>query len=161
MATQKLQPTRALKVLPSDNANIPFINVARAGTNTGVQANRLKDNNGHFIFYNVAPGDIVYNTTNNTAATVISVTNSTTILLNADIFLTTPVNYIIYQESSQTGFSNQGAVLYIGGAGDIKVATSGNDIVTFVGIQAGTFFPVNVIKVFTTGTTCTNIIALW
>jgi len=153
MATQKLQPTRALQVLPSDNANIPFINVARAGTNTGVQANRLKDNNGNFIFYNVAPGDIVYNTTNNTAATVIS--------LNADIFLTTPVNYIIYQESSQTGFSNQGAVLYIGGAGDIKVATSGNDIVTFVGIQAGTFFPVNVIKVFTTGTSCTNIIALW
>jgi len=52
-------------------------------------------------------------------------------------------------------------VLYIGGAGDIRVLTEGGDDVTFFGVLAGSFLPVNVVRVFVTGTTATNIIALW
>lgn len=53
------------------------------------------------------------------------------------------------------------AVLYIGGAGNIRVLTAGGDDVTFNGVVAGTFLPIQVIRVFSTGTTATNIVATW
>lgn len=166
MATQKLQPTRALEVLPSNNANIPLPNLLASGTTTSAVTTQLIDTTANFIVttstgvqYKVNVGDIIYFA--GVAVTIAEVVNATTLLLNTTISLGSGAVYSIYQDSSKTGFSNQGAVLYIGGAGDIKVATSGNDIVTFVGIQAGTFFPINVVKVFATGTSCTNIIALW
>ena len=59
------------------------------------------------------------------------------------------------------GGVNNGCVLYVGGAGNIKVETVGGDEVTFVGINTGTFLPVQVVKVFATGTSATNILALW
>jgi hypothetical protein len=52
-------------------------------------------------------------------------------------------------------------VLYVGTGGTLKVLTEGGDEVTFTNIQDGSFFPVNVIKVFSTGTSATNIIAIW
>ena len=62
---------------------------------------------------------------------------------------------------SVSGGTNNGCVLYIGGAGNVKVETVGGDEVTFVGINTGTFLPVQVVKVFATGTSATNILALW
>ena len=59
------------------------------------------------------------------------------------------------------GTSNNGCVLYVGGDGDIKVTTAGGDEVTFVGLSAGTFIPVQVLKVWATGTNATDIVALW
>jgi hypothetical protein len=56
---------------------------------------------------------------------------------------------------------NNGCVLFVGGAGNIKVKTIGGDEVTFQGINTGAFIPVQVLRVFATGTTATNIIALW
>jgi hypothetical protein len=50
--------------------------------------------------------------------------------------------------------------LYIGGAGDLKVMTAGGDIVTLVGVLAGMFIPMNVKRVYATGTTATSILAL-
>ena len=52
-------------------------------------------------------------------------------------------------------------VLYVGVAGDVKVRTAGGDDVTFTGVLAGSFIPVQVVRVFDTGTTATNIVALW
>lgn len=60
-----------------------------------------------------------------------------------------------------TGGSNNGCVLYVGGGGNLKVLTVGGDEVTFVNIQDGSFLPVHVLRVFSTGTTSTNILALW
>ena len=60
-----------------------------------------------------------------------------------------------------TGGTNNGCVLYIGGAGNVKVLTVGGDEVTFSSAQAGLVIPVQVLKVFSTGTTATNIVALW
>jgi hypothetical protein len=62
---------------------------------------------------------------------------------------------------SVTGGTNNGCVLYIGGAGNVKVLTVGGDEVTFSSAQAGLVIPVQVLKVFSTGTTATNIVALW
>ena len=56
---------------------------------------------------------------------------------------------------------NNGCVLYVAGAGDLKVKTAGGDEVTFTGILAGTFLPVQVVRVFATGTTATTVLALW
>ena len=60
-----------------------------------------------------------------------------------------------------TGGSNNGCVLYIGGFGDVKVLTVGGDAITFAGVNGGTFMPVQVLKVFATGTSATDIVALW
>ena len=56
---------------------------------------------------------------------------------------------------------NNGCVLYVGVTGDVKVKTvAGNDVV-FTGVPAGSFMPIQVDQVFATGTTATNIVALW
>lgn len=52
--------------------------------------------------------------------------------------------------------------LYIGGAGNLVVdMAGGEDSVIFVGLQAGTFLPIRVQKVFATGTSATDILQLW
>lgn len=55
---------------------------------------------------------------------------------------------------------NDGSVLYIGTSGNLRVLTAGGQDVTFFSCHSG-FFPVNVIRIFATGTTASNIIALW
>jgi len=60
-----------------------------------------------------------------------------------------------------TGGTNNGCVLYIGLPGNVRVKTVGGDDVTFVGVYAGQFFPVQVIQVYATGTTAGEIVALW
>ena len=48
----------------------------------------------------------------------------------------------------------------IGVGGSLNVTTAGGDVVNFVGIGAGTFLPVQVIRVNSV-VTATDIIALW
>ncbi|MEY2869588.1 MAG: hypothetical protein RIR01_2085 [Bacteroidota bacterium] len=62
---------------------------------------------------------------------------------------------------SVSGGSNGGNCLYIGGTGNVAVQTEGGDLVTFYGVPAGTILQVKVIQVLSTGTTATNILALW
>ena len=62
---------------------------------------------------------------------------------------------------SISGGVNDGCVLYVGIGGDLTVITTGQDTVTFVNIQDGTFIPVQVLRVLSTGTTALNIVALW
>ena len=51
--------------------------------------------------------------------------------------------------------------LYIGTTGKVKVKTIGGNTVTFTAFPAGAFIPVLVDKVFTSGTTASNIILMW
>ena len=74
----------------------------------------------------------------------------------------TPSNTVdIPSVSTQDGTGNNGCVLYVGGFGDVRVLTAGGDDVTFVGINGGTFVPVQVLRVFATNTTATDIVAMW
>jgi len=57
--------------------------------------------------------------------------------------------------------ATQPAALYAGANGDIAVIMEGGDEVTFVGIKAGTFLPIAVTRVKATGTSVTNILAIW
>ena len=60
--------------------------------------------------------------------------------------------------------------LYIGTVGDVKVVLQDNidsgigdveEPVTFVAVPAGTILPVRAVKVLATGTTATNIVAMY
>jgi hypothetical protein len=157
MAYQKLQVSRALQVIKSDNANIPFPGVVSAGTSTSVVANQLVDSNAAFVALNVQVGDVVYNTTSSTAATVTRVLDEENLLLNADIFLASGNAYVVYSQNTK----NEGCVLYVGTGGNLHVLTHGGDDVKFANIVGGSFLPVQVLKVFSTGTTAADIVALW
>lgn len=50
--------------------------------------------------------------------------------------------------------------LYIGGAGNVSLVTTGGNTVTFVGLGAGTILPVTTARVRATDTTATAIVAL-
>lgn len=50
--------------------------------------------------------------------------------------------------------------LFIGGAGNLCVITSGGDTVLFTGVVAGTILPLRASRVKSTTTTATNIVAL-
>jgi len=156
MAYQKLQAGRAWSVYKSDNTDIPDIGTAGpTGTTTSGSATQLIDNTATFLTNGVQLGMIVVNTTDGTQTTVIGIENDTTLTVANNIFAVTAKAYVIY------GGEQEGAVLYIGTAGDLKVETVAGDEVTFVGVNTGAFFPVHVRKVFATGTSASNIIALW
>jgi hypothetical protein len=57
--------------------------------------------------------------------------------------------------------SSGACVLYVGTGGALKVRSAGGDDVIFTNIPDGTFLPVQVVRVFATGTTASDILALW
>jgi len=63
--------------------------------------------------------------------------------------------------SDSTDLASGARSLWIGAAGDVRLTTVGGDTVTFVGCTGGSVLPVCVARVHATGTTATNIIALW
>lgn len=154
MAYQKLQVSTALNIYKSDNANIPFANVVVAGISDAAALNELEDNTVDFIALNVQVGDVVYNTTTGTAATVTGVTN-TILALNANLF-SSAGDYIIYAQNNK-----EACVLYIGTGGNLRVLTASGQDVLFTGVLGGTFLPVQVLKVFSTNTTAGDLVALW
>jgi hypothetical protein len=156
MAYQKLQTTVGLNIVSTNNADIPSANIAASGLNGATLANELEDVTATFETDNVQVGDIVYNNVTLLAATVIQVIDETRLLLNANIFLSTAESYTVYVRSD-----NNASVLFIGTGGTLRVITAGGQDITFNAILGGTFLPVQVLKVFKTGTSATNLIALW
>ena len=55
----------------------------------------------------------------------------------------------------------EGCVLYIGIGGTLRVLTAGGDDITLINVPNGTFLPIQVIRVFASTTSATNIVALW
>tara|TARA_Y100000817_G_scaffold276882_1_gene238669 strand:- start:2981 stop:3460 length:480 start_codon:yes stop_codon:yes gene_type:complete len=159
MAYQKLQTGRALEVIYSDTINIPNIADVHA---TGVVSAappgpppQLVVASGDFLT-SVKVGDIVYNTTAKTVATVTGVVDDVTLNLSAAT-VTAADEFVIY------GDTNNGCVLYLGGAGNLRVVTVGGDDVLMTGVLAGTYVPMNVMRVKTTDTTvaASVILAMW
>ena len=62
--------------------------------------------------------------------------------------------------SDTVDLTNSG-FLYVGAAGDVKVDTSDGDTVTFTALAAGIVHPIRVKRVYSTGTTATNITAVY
>ena len=156
MAYQKLQAGEALAVIPSDTIRVPnpaaIANTGTAAAPTGAQL----VGTGTEFTKTVAVGDIVYDTTNSVVATVDAIVSDTVLTTSAAI--ATGASYVIY---SQANNPSNGCVLYVGVAGDVKVKMAGGNDVVFKGATAGSFLPINVLQVFATGTTATDIVALW
>jgi hypothetical protein len=53
------------------------------------------------------------------------------------------------------------SVIYVGGAGNIKITTAQGDEVTFFGVPSGQVIPVQVIRVWNTGTTATDLLRIY
>lgn len=154
---QKLQVGTALNIYKSDNANIPIPAVVTSGTGVAPVANELEDNvTGVFITKNVQTGDVVFNTTTGESATVVLVINEENLILNANIFTGAVNSYVIYSQNTK-----EACVLYIGTGGNLRVLTASGQDVTFANVLGGTFLPVQVLKVFSEGTSASNFVALW
>ncbi len=157
MAYLKLQVSKGIAVSPSDSTPLPnpeFIMTSGTTDAATSTADKLVGDGTTFTT-TVEVGNIVVNTTDNTMTNITGVDSGTTLSVADDIF-TSGEDYTIYK-MPETG----GAILYVGGSGNIKLTTASGSILTFNGLNAGTFVPVQTIKVFNTGTTATNIIALW
>ena len=159
MAIQTLQASRAISVIPDDNVVIPMPYVAASGTKSALTLpTTLEDltTPATFITDNVKVGDVVYNTTNVAIATVTSVNSETELTMSAGLGGVTADDYIIY-----TAGNNNGCLIYVGVGGDVAIETPAGDQVTLVGVPTGSFIPVHLIKIMSTGTTATTIVALW
>ena len=53
------------------------------------------------------------------------------------------------------------SVIYVGGAGSVKVTTAQGDDTTFVGLPTGSVIPVQVIRVWATGTNATSLLRIY
>jgi hypothetical protein len=51
--------------------------------------------------------------------------------------------------------------IYVGGAGNLQIITAGGSTATFVGLAAGTVLPMGAVRVLSTSTTATNLLALY
>ena len=154
MAYQKLQVGTGVAVIKSDTVDIPNVGgPSQSGTADGTTANKLVDSTAAFT--GSLTGYIVYNTTDNSAAYVIGVDSATELSLSANI-MASGENYVLYADT------NPGCVLYVGTGGDVRVLTASGADLTFANVANGTFLPVQVKRVFSTGSTSSaDILALW
>jgi hypothetical protein len=72
---------------------------------------------------------------------------------------------LVYPSDSETlqqqlSTRSKYSCLYVGVGGDVTVLTAGGDDVTFKNVPGGSFIPVHVSKVFSTGTTASSIVAV-
>jgi hypothetical protein len=160
MSYLKLNVSRALIVVPSDSIGIPNIaSKVTSGSATATTANKLVDSAKTFISSGVKIGDIIYNTTDNTVAKVTALDSETTLSVSANIFATGE-GYSIFGEEEKNG-----CIFMTGNHGSasmaVRVLTAGNDDVILDGLKAGEVFPIQVKKIFATGTDASKVVALW
>lgn len=227
---EKLQGYRWLKVIPSDTINIPFPgNKVFAGTASATNSGKLEMATATFYNDKVKPGDIIYNTTDLTIATVSSlytvsgtVTSSAAGELNASastfstskvragdivhnkttkkdavvltvesetkltvsgatfstgdafvVYSQTILNvssnifasgetFVIYADRKvEAAGANRASVFFVGVGGNISFVSVNGDVEIFKNVSSGTYHPVNASRINSTGTTATDIVALW
>lgn len=157
MAYQKLQVGTGIPVIPSNTIDIPAVSgptvdstMSQVPPNTSTIVDATQD---FTTIVGLVGSTVIVGTG---IARVASVVSAASIALDTAIAGTAAVPYQIY-----VGATNPGCVLYVGNTGNLRVLTSSNADLTFVGIPAGSFVPVQVKRVFAAGTTATDIIALW
>jgi hypothetical protein len=160
MAYQKLQQGRAINVIPSDNINIPSPSaIAAVGVNESTD-DKIIDSTKDFT-KSVKVNDTVYNLTTNEISYVTEIVAADELKVADSSLFTIGDEYKIF---STVDVRTEPCVLYIGTSGaakTLKVLTADKDIVTLVAPAAGFVIPLQVLRVFDTGTDVTNIVALW
>ena len=163
------QPSSAIAVINSDTINIPEPGIITSGTNTSGAATTLVDAGQDFLNpatnlngYNIKGGDVVIS-----AAGAICEIESVDQTDKTKLNLKTPGiaagAYEIYKGNYQIQGKSSGFTLFVGTGGPastLKVETVTGQAVTLKNIPDSSFIPVQVQKVFATGTTCSDIIGL-
>jgi len=164
---QKLQTGRAtpMETLLSDTIDsvnlYDFALPNKFGTaGFGSGGTQLVDQISVLPFDNVAVGDLVVNvTTTPNVATITEIVSANTIRLSNDISAVAGQTYAVYRRSTGP------ATLYVGtvGAGaTLKVRTAGGDDIVLDNLVQGTTIPLQVVRVYNTGTAnVSNIVALF
>ena len=155
------QPFSSVPVIPSDTLNIPQPGIITSGTNSTV-GTTLTDAGNNFLNsvtnpngYNISGGDVVY--AGGAIDEILAVATANTLTMQSS---TAAATYDIYKGNigGDTAFT-----LFVGtgGAGStLKLRTPAGDDVTLNNIPDSSFIPLQAIRVFATGTTCSNILAL-
>ena len=155
------QPFSSVPVIPSDTLNIPQPGIITSGTNSTV-GTTLTDAGNNFLNsvtnpngYNISGGDVVY--AGGAIDEILAVATANTLTMQSS---TAAATYDIYKGNigGDTAFT-----LFVGtgGAGStLKVRTANGEGVTLNNVPDSSFIPLQVIRVFATGTTCSNILAL-
>lgn len=63
--------------------------------------------------------------------------------------------------TSNTVNFDTASVIFVGGGGNVRVLTAQGTDVTFTGVLAGSILPVQVLRVFATNTTATNMVRVF
>lgn len=168
MAYQKLQTTSGINVVPSGDINIPspaseFTSGAATASAASPNLDRLTDSSGNFETKGVSVGDVVYVlhvATANQITTVASVDSETQLTLSDEVSFISGDSYRIFRAGE-----NNGCIIYIGtstnNAQPITIETAAGDEVTLKNVIQGSFLPVQVVKVFSSGTSVSDIVAFW
>lgn len=191
MATQKLQVGRALAVIPSDFANIPFpaVTVSSVATETFGSSEyiitqpegfNLSTESGElFTAITLGPPYVPgsFYLTDVYVDFIALGVQAGDIVYNygsmkaATVMQITNLHTLLLNVADvgvpgddyilYNGENNNGCVLYIGTSGAIAVTTVGGDEVVFNSVVEGQFIPVQTIKLSATLTTAEDILALW
>ena len=115
----------------------------------------------------VSIGDLILNVTNNTVTACTAVDQTYLTFASAAFPLKGDV-YKAYGNASQLNSNTTAFVVYVGAAAgtsatwaEVKVTTAAGNDITFSHFPTGTFLPVQCVRVWSSGTNATNLIALW
>ena len=159
MAYQRLQPTRALPIIPTDDLLLPGGPGAElaSGLTTSVFPNSLGDNVAPVDFRTIIKaGDTVYNLSTGSGARVIGVPRAGGLSLSADIFTVINERYAVYSV-----VDGGGAVLWVSTGGSISGKTAGGDDIVLANVPDGSLLPILMSVINQTGTTATGMYGLW
>ena len=164
---QKLQVGRgtAMDELLSDTIDSINLYDVRVSATAGINSN-IPYGAGFLLFdftgglANVEVGDLVYNTSSvPRVTTIIEIVSSIQVVLKDDISVTNGVPFRVLKRSTGP------ATLYIGSASStntLKVRTAGGDDVVYNNVDAGGMLPVQVTRIYSTGTVgVSNLVALF
>ena len=149
----------AFNFFPSDSATIPDPkNILGTGNSDGatIAANKLIDNTVNFVKLGVQVGATVYNFQGGAGSNVTAVAENE-LTLEEDIF--TVVNQF-YGVANNSAISGADAI-WTGTGGDIVGVTKQGLQVDFLNVPANTILPVSFLKVLETGTTTSDMVALF
>jgi len=161
------QPSSAIAVIPSDSINIPVPGIITNGTNTSGVATTLTDAGQDFLNsttnangYNISGGDIVISAAG-VICEIASVDSATQLTLLAPGIAAG--TYDIYKGNYQIQGESEGFTLFVGTGGPattLRIQTVAGQDVTLLNVPDSSFIPIQVQRIWSTGTTCSNILAL-
>ena len=162
------QPHSSLFVVPSDTINIPQPGILTTGTNSSAGTINLTDAGQDFTpsvtnanGYNVT-GGIVYQSYTGAFPAAINTAQGVTSPTVLKMANTTAAGVYNIYASNQSGSTSYTLFVGTGGAGSVlRDLTAAGDDVTLTNVPDSSFIPLQVVRVFATTTTCSEILALY